>query len=123
MKRPVSLEEAAPPRREARPAADAPPGIPLHQMEPGSGLQLPDVAPRRAIGHADLGDRFVDRPQAVDEFEQLGSPLAKLRPGAKDHPNFDLGLHRSPQDFAIMTSVALMMARGRALAAPASVLP
>src|SRR5262249_9233249 len=81
---------------QAGAAGAATPRPALEELEPGVGLQLPDVAPGGAVRHAHPGHRLLDRAQLVDQLEQAGPAVAQLRPAPEDHPDLHARPDRKP---------------------------
>src|SRR5262249_59634565 len=68
-------------------------GPALDEAEASRLLELLQIAPRVAIGHAELDGGLSQRPSLVDQPQQLRPPAADLQLSAEDHPHPDLGLH------------------------------
>src|SRR5262249_2861798 len=65
-------------------------------------LQLADVAPRGAVGHAHPRDGAAQRALGVDEPQELRASAAELRAALEHDPDLRLRLHarRGPPDGA-----------------------
>src|SRR5262245_7641181 len=72
-------------------------GCPLDETEAGRLLELLQIAPRVAIGHAELGSGLPQRSALVDEAQELRPAGAEFQLFAEDHPHPDLGLHALPK--------------------------
>src|SRR5262245_2228369 len=65
----------------------------LDELEAGGFLELFQISPGVAIGHAELGCRLTEGTSLVDQLEQPRPAFAELESLAEDDPDPQLGLH------------------------------
>ena len=100
-KLPVAGEKFLPPSGESSAACWSSAGASLQELEPGGLFQVSEVAPRVPVRHPEPGNRLLDGSQFIDEFEELGSAIAKFDIVVEDDPNLQFRLH----DFLSILSV------------------
>src|SRR5207244_10920581 len=91
---PVAGDEVPAGPREPEAAARAAAGR-LEEADAGGALQLAEIAPAVAIGHADAGERAAQRAQLVHQLEQARAPVAELHVVPEDDPHLHARLHRA----------------------------
>src|SRR5262245_9307044 len=85
-------------------------GPALDEVEASRLLELLQIAPRVAIGHAELDGGLPQRPSLVDQAQELRPAGAELQLSAEDHPHPNLGLHVISTDSSRRAALAFARA-------------
>src|SRR5262249_39542420 len=91
---PIALQEAVASAGQAHPALGAAARGSFDELESRGALQLPQIAPRVAIGHLELFGGLTKRAKLADRFQQTGAAVSELEVVAERHPHAELRLHR-----------------------------